>query len=120
MVDDNFHYQDSDERWEHGSFSTAAEALAACRRVIDESLLHEYSEGGVTAEKLYDRYGSFGDEPFVVAPQGAPKVDFSARSYARARAIELTAAVLGRPRRGVVRARKRWKHRLVFHLRSKP
>lgn len=91
MVDDNFHYMDEDERWEFGTFSTAEEALAACRRVVDGSLLEEYRDGA-TADALYDRYTSFGDEPFVVAPPGAAKVDFSARTYARERATELAAA----------------------------
>jgi hypothetical protein len=85
MVDDNFHYMDEDERWELGSFATSAEALAACRKLVDESLVEEYRDGA-TAEQLFDRYTSFGDEPFVVALDGAPKVDFSARTYARERA----------------------------------
>jgi hypothetical protein len=88
MVDDNFHYMDEDERWEYGTFATAEEALTACHRVVDESLLEEYRDGA-TAEALYDRYTSFGDEPFVVVAPGVAKVEFSARTYARARAVEL-------------------------------
>jgi hypothetical protein len=38
MVDDNFHYMDEDERFEHGSFPTAEEAIAACKRIVDEIL----------------------------------------------------------------------------------
>jgi hypothetical protein len=91
MVDDNFHYMEDDERWEYGTFATADEALAACRRLVDGSLLEEYRDGA-TAEKLYDRYTSFGDEPFAVALDGAEKVEFSARNYARERAQELTAS----------------------------
>jgi hypothetical protein len=30
MVDDNFHYQCEDERWQYGVFLTAEEAIAAC------------------------------------------------------------------------------------------
>lgn len=121
VVDDNFHYQESDERWEYGIFSTADKALAACRRVVDESLLHEYKEGGVTAEELFDRYTSFGDEPFVMAAGGAQKVDFSARTYARARSIELTAGFAGWLRRIVIGVRVRLKHRrLLSPSRSRP
>jgi hypothetical protein len=90
VVDDNFHYMDEDERWDYGSFPSAEEALDACRKVVDESLLEEYREGA-SADELYDRYVSFGDEPFVVAAEGVAKVDFSARGYARARAQELAA-----------------------------
>jgi hypothetical protein len=90
MVDDNFHYMDEEERWELGAFATAGEALAACRKLVDESLIEEYRDGAM-AEQLFDRYTSFGDEPFVVALDGAPKVDFSARTYAEQRARELTA-----------------------------
>jgi hypothetical protein len=90
MVDDNFHYMDEDERREYGNFPSAEDAVAACRKLVDESLMHEYREGA-TAEQLYDRYVSFGDDPFVVAPEGAAKLEFSARDYARDRAQELTA-----------------------------
>ena len=54
-------------------------------------MLEEYRDGA-TAEKLHDRYTSFGDEPFAVALDGAEKVEFSARNYARERAQELTAS----------------------------
>jgi len=90
MIDDNFHYMDGDERSDHGTFSTAEEVLDACRRLVDESLLTEYKDGE-TAEELYERYTSFGDDPSVVALGGAPKVEFSAWNYARQRARELTA-----------------------------
>jgi hypothetical protein len=90
MVDDNFHYGEEDERSEYGVYPTPEEALATCRKLVDESLLAEY-RNGQTAEKLFDRYQSFGDDPFVVAPAGAPKVEFSAWTYARERARDLTA-----------------------------
>jgi hypothetical protein len=88
MVDDNFHYLDEDERSEYGTFASAAEALDACRQLVDQSLVAEY-ENGATAEQLYERYSSFGDDPFVVALDGAPKVEFSAHAYACERAREL-------------------------------
>jgi hypothetical protein len=90
MVDDNFHYGEESERTEYGTVSTVEEALAVCRRIVDESLLAEYREGA-SAERLYDRYTSFGDDPFVVALDGAPKVEFSAWTYARERAAGLAA-----------------------------
>jgi hypothetical protein len=42
MVDDNFHYQNEEERNELGNFSTAEEAIAACKRVVDEDLSNSY------------------------------------------------------------------------------
>jgi hypothetical protein len=106
MVDDNFHYMEENGRSERGTFATAAEALDACRRLVDQSLLAEYKDGD-TAGELYERYASFGDDPFVVAPGDAPKVEFSAHSYARDRAHELTAPETeGSKRRQAVLDRK--------------
>ena len=90
MVDDNFHYGEKDERAEHGIFATAEGAVAACRQMVDASLMAEYRDGE-TAERLFERYTSFGDDPSVVALDGAPKVEFSAWNYARDRASKLTA-----------------------------
>jgi hypothetical protein len=85
MVDDNFHYQDSDERWEQGTYETMEEALAACRRIVDQSLESEYRPG-VSAEALYGRYIHFGDDPFIVVLDGSDeRVAFSAWSYAKER-----------------------------------
>ena len=86
MVDDNFHYMAEDERWEYGTFATAEEALDACRRLVDEALMEEYRDGA-TAEQLFVRYTSFGDDPFIVALDDAEKVEFSAAAYAEQRAV---------------------------------
>jgi hypothetical protein len=95
MVDDNFHYMEEDERWEFGTFATAEDAIAACRKLVDESLVESYKPG-MTATDLYDRYTSFGDEPFIVAQSGAPApAVFSARDYARSR-VEVLCAAGGR------------------------
>ncbi len=96
MVDDNFHSGSDDDRSEHGIYMAAADAIAACQTIVDDSLLWEYqqcatAEGGPTGQQLYDRFADFGDSPFVVALDGAPKVDFAVRAYARKRAEELTA-----------------------------
>jgi hypothetical protein len=85
MVDDNFHYQDPDERREHGTYETVQEALAACRGIVDRSLKEEYRPG-ISAEALYDRYKSFGDDPFIMVIDGAGDgATFSAWSYAEER-----------------------------------
>jgi hypothetical protein len=90
MVDDNFHYMDEDERGQAGSFATAEEAIAACRKLVDDWLARHHKPG-MTADELYDHYISFGDDPFVVATQGAAAADFSAWTYAR----ERTRAICG-------------------------
>src|SRR5580704_8148755 len=96
MSDDNFHAGVKDDRSERGIYGTAADAIKACQAIIDDSLIWEYQqcasdEGSPTGQQLYDRFADFGDSPSVVALEGAPKVDFVVRSYARKRAEELTA-----------------------------
>jgi len=82
LVDDNFHYQDQDERWEHGTYESVEEAIAACRDIVDRSLEEEYTVG-MSAEALYRRYVSFGDDPFIVVLDGPHEgVIFSAWTYA--------------------------------------
>jgi hypothetical protein len=90
MVDDNFHYMDESERWELGVFASAEAALAACRRLVDRSLVESY-KAGATASELFEHYKSFGDDPFIVALDDAPRLKFSAWTYAQERAAELSA-----------------------------
>ena len=83
MVDDNFNYQDPDERSEHGVYPTADEALAVCQRLVDRFLDEKYSPG-MSAEVLYDYYTSF--DPFIVVLDGVDdRAKFSGWSYARER-----------------------------------
>src|SRR3954466_15601930 len=85
MVDDNFHYMDADEHWQYGTFASAGEAIAACRYLVEQSLAEFYKQG-MTAAQLCEQYTSFGDDPFVIAPEGCEKVRFSAWDYASERA----------------------------------
>ena len=85
MVDDNFHYMDEDDRYQAGTFATAAEAVAAARKIIDDWLAFNHKPD-MTADALYGHYISFGDDPFVMAPEGEPAIAFSAWDYARERA----------------------------------
>jgi hypothetical protein len=82
LVDDNFHYQDESERYEHGVYDTAADALAACRSIVDKCLQHEY-QTSMTAEALYSQYVSFGNDPFIVVDGEGECVAFSAWDYAK-------------------------------------
>jgi hypothetical protein len=91
LVDDNFHYQDEDERYELGIFATPEEAVAACKRLVDEDLENAFQPGD-TGATLYERYTMFGEDPFIVAlDEGAAAIRFSAWDYAKERS-ELLAA----------------------------
>lgn len=90
MVDDNFHYTDEDERHEHGIFATADEAIAACKRIVDQDLEHALKPG-ITEQELYDAYTAFGEDPSVVPVASTDSaVHFSAWEYARERCRALT------------------------------
>jgi hypothetical protein len=86
LIDDNFHFMDETERVTHGQFETADGALEACRAIVDEFLADAFKPG-MTAAALYERYVSFGDDPFIrpVDPKDATAVSFSAWDYARER-----------------------------------
>jgi hypothetical protein len=91
MVDDNFHYQNEEERYELGTFSTVEEAIAACKRVVDEDLNNSYKAGD-TGGELYERYTMFGEDPFIVNLDGADSTGkFSAWDYAKERSEVLAA-----------------------------
>jgi hypothetical protein len=85
MIDDNFHYMDSDARWEKGTYETVEEALAVCCGIVDQSLAENH-EPGVSPEALYEHCVSFGDDPFIVVLDGVDdRANFSAWSYAKER-----------------------------------
>jgi len=89
MVDDNYHYMDDSERDELGVFSTAEEAIAACKRIVDEFLTTSYKPG-MTAEELEKSYKGFGEDPFILVLGGIDKpVKFSAWNYAKDRSQTL-------------------------------
>jgi len=85
FVDDNFHYMDESERYKLGEFSSYAEAVAACERLVDAYLL-ENPTADETAAQKYAAYTSFGPDPFIVTDDpavAAPR--FSAWDYAKGR-----------------------------------
>jgi hypothetical protein len=90
LVDDHFHYQDERYRYELGTFDTLAEAVAACRQIVDRNLL-QMSEKNKTAKDLFDVYMLMGDDPFILpVPIGSEKIEFSAAEYARDRSRVIT------------------------------
>ena len=85
LIDDNFHYQDEDHRYEHGAFGTADEAVAACKRIVDECLTYMLKPG-MTADALYELWVMFGEDPYVMrVDRTDAQVDFSSWEYAKER-----------------------------------
>jgi hypothetical protein len=84
FVDDNFHHMNEDERYKDGDYATLEEAVSKCRRIVDDCLAHEHKPG-MSSTELYDRYCSFGEDPFI----RGPGCDFSAWAYARQRCDEI-------------------------------
>ena len=94
LVDENSHSQDEAERYEHGTFATYDEAVAACQRIVDEFLARQYRPG-MTVEELYSLYTMFGEDPFIRSDGPAPDARasiFSAWEYARLRCALLCAS----------------------------
>ena len=88
FVDDNFHYQDEDEREVHGVYGSYEEALAAARAIVEKSVRNQFRPG-MTALNLWDRYRDFGDDPYIrPEPEGQR---FSAWDYARTVSTRLVA-----------------------------
>lgn len=86
FVDDNFHYTDENYRYKAGEFLSYDEALTEAKRIVDEELACRVRPG-MTAEELYDRYITFGEDPFIIP---ANKDDsFSAWDYAKARSYKV-------------------------------
>jgi hypothetical protein len=87
MVDDNYHYMDETERYQHGEFATLDAAIAAARKIVDEYLQSAYTPG-MSADALIASYCQFGEDPFISGPE-VKGVVFSARDYARVRCPEI-------------------------------
>ena len=84
LLADNFHF--GEEGVEHGEYASHDEAVAECRRILDEELAW-YRRPGMTAADLYEGWIGFGSDPFVSPDDG--KARFSAREYAWKRCQEI-------------------------------
>jgi hypothetical protein len=82
IADDNFHHMDEEERYEVGVYSSCAEAIAVCKKVVDDFLLPAHKPG-MTAEELWSLYTAFGDDAFIVSTDR--RCRFSGWEYARQR-----------------------------------
>jgi len=83
-VDDNFHYMNEDERYVLGEFETEEEALAVCKKIVDDYLLAAFKPG-LTAKELYASYVGFGEDPWFSGSHPA----YSSWEYAKRRSAEI-------------------------------
>jgi hypothetical protein len=88
LVEDNFHYMDKTERYEHGEYNSCETAIQECKRIVDAFLLDAHKPS-MTARQLFELYTGFGDDPFIVSADA--RCSFSAWDYARERSAELCA-----------------------------
>ena len=88
MIDDNFHYMEEDARITHGEYDTLEAAIEACKKIVNDCLEYAYSPG-TSAQKLYEYYTMFGEDPWISGGEGVP---FSAWTYAKQRCAEICAA----------------------------
>lgn len=84
LVDDNFHYQNEEERYREGDYKTLDEALSKCRSIVDDFLKLAHKPG-MSSKELYEHYCSFGGDPFIRGPEAG----FSAWTYAEQRCHDL-------------------------------
>jgi hypothetical protein len=86
-VYDNYHYMDQDDGpYRLGDFDTCEDAVAACKRMLDDFLQVNHKPG-MLAEQLWGIYTAFGDDPGVISPGNDCR--FSAWDYAKQRCEEL-------------------------------
>ena len=69
------------------AFDTLDEAVAYCKRVVDDFLEGEICRG-VHPGSLWDQYATFGEDPLVLSPDFGDS-PFSGWDYARSRCQEL-------------------------------
>lgn len=86
-VADNYAFNDPDA-YTHGEFASYGEALAAAKKIVNESL-RDFFAPEISADDLYRRYTAFGDDPYILGDTDAPR--FSAWEYARRQADRMVA-----------------------------
>lgn len=89
MISDNFDWEYV-PRTPSAEFDTLEEAIGLCKSVVDAWLVIELEPGMQPAE-LFDRYTTFGEDPWVLGGGANGGVPFRAWDYARQRCQELCA-----------------------------
>ncbi|MBI3473256.1 MAG: hypothetical protein HY013_18025 [Candidatus Solibacter usitatus] len=84
-VDDNYHYMDESERYKLGEFDDCPSAIAACKKIVEESLAQCGAQQ--TADEMFRGYTGFGEDPWISSDDDGCK--FSAWDYAKERCREL-------------------------------
>lgn len=90
LVNDNYHYQDEEARYQLGEFDTLPAAITACQRLVDEYLdeaREDPTSSMASADDLYRSYTTFGPDPFVVG--AVEHLPFSAWTYAKQRCQDI-------------------------------
>ncbi len=87
-VDDNYHYMDESERYKQGVYHSCEEAVAVCKRIVEDSL-PESVEPGKTEDDYYAGYTMFGEDPWISCDEKPCTCNFSAWTYARERIREM-------------------------------
>ncbi len=82
---DNFHYMNEDEAYTLSGFNTAEDALAKCKAIVDGHL-EDCAKQHDTIDAIYQCYTMFGEDPVMIARNGAPNVEFSGWNYAKVQA----------------------------------
>jgi len=83
MIRENSHFMDDEGEYKHGDFNSCEEAVAACKKIVDE-YLEEY---GGTAKDLWKAYTMYGYDPYIISDD--EKCSFSCWNYAKKRCEEL-------------------------------
>lgn len=91
MVDDNFNFMDSGERYKDGEYESYGEAVARCKAIVDEYLESDLKPGD-TADSLYNSYTMFGEDPYII---GDGDYAYSSWDYAKERCNKIVSAKRG-------------------------
>ena len=83
-VDDNYHYMDKTARYTQGEYNDYESALKVCKSIVDNFLAN--SKPGVSAKDMYTSYIIFGEDPWIVGPEGR---FFYAWDYAKEQAEKM-------------------------------
>ena len=86
FVDDNFHYMDESERYKFGEFNTKEEAIAQCKKIVDE-FFEPHIIDKLSYQELWHGYTMFGEDPFIVTEDKS--CHFSAWDYAKQKCHEM-------------------------------
>ena len=79
---------DEDERTSGPEFDSCEEAIAYCKEIVDKSLRFLYRKNrGISAQRLYEDFQDFGDDPFIRSAD--PDCKFSGWGYAKKRASDI-------------------------------